>query len=176
MCDPVTISLAVAGAAASYVGQQQAASAQEASNASARQLSIQNQDIQIKSLQNAEDEDSRRASEALIDNQKSAQAARATAQVSAGESGVSGLSIDSLLQDLSMQESLNKQDILQTQDFGQRQRQLDREGVGITTSSQINQLPVVEYPSFLEHAASVGTAAYGSYQKKQEQTRQKQKV
>lgn len=160
MCEPTTVALlTVASSAASFVGQQQAASAQESANNEARNLAIQNQRLQIRALQNQEDEENRRAEEALRDNSRAAEAAKATAQVSAGEAGVSGLSVDALLGDLERQEGENKQDIIQTQDFGQRQRQLDREGVGINAQSQINQLPLVEYPSVFEFA--VGAASSG---------------
>lgn len=166
MCEPTTMAiLSVASTAASFVGQQQAASAQESANNSARNLAIQNQNLQIRALQNAEDEENRRATESLIDNSRAAEAAKATGLVAAGESGVSGLSIDALLGDLDRQEGENKQDVLQTQDFGQRQRQLDREGLGITAQSQINQLPIVQYPSFIGSAIEAGASGYSSYQK-----------
>ena len=166
MCEPTTmLALTVASGAMSYRGQQQAASAQEAANAQSRNLAIQNQNLQIRSLQNAEDEENRRASESIISNAKAADAAKATAMVSAGEAGVSGLSVDALMGAITRQETENKQDVLQTQSFGQRQRQLDREGLGITTQSQINQLPLVEYPSFFEAAVNTGAQAYGSYSK-----------
>lgn len=168
MCEPATltaisIGLTAASGVASYVGQQNAAAAQEAANAQGRNLAIQNQQLQIRALQNQEDEESRRAEEALRENSLAADATRATAAVSAGEAGVAGLSVDALLGDITRQESENKQDVLQTQDFGQRQRQLDREGLGITTQSQINQLPLVEYPSFFDTALQTGTAAFGQY-------------
>lgn len=166
MCDPVSIAvgLTIASGVSEYAGQQAAAEAQEEANDRGRELALQNRNLQIRTLQNAEDEESRRASEALMDNSKAAEAARATAQVSAGESGVSGLSIDALLGDLERQEDQNKNDILQTQDFGQRQRQLDREGLGITAQSQINQMPLVQYPSFFETALKTGGKAYGASQ------------
>lgn len=164
MCD-VTTALLVAGAAAGYKGQQDMAAAQEAANNQGRELALQNRDLQIQALKNAEEEEAIRASEALRQNSQAAEAARATARVAAGESGISGLSVDALLNDLTMQESRNKQDVLQTQDFGQRQRQLDFQGVQITGQSQVNQMPIVEYPNFLETAGTVGGQAYYQYKR-----------
>ena len=164
MCEIAT-ALTVASGVAGLVGQQQAASAQEAANNQARALAIRNQDLQIRALQNAEDEDRRRTSEALIDNQRAANAAKATAQVAAGEAGVAGLSVDALLGDIVRQETENKQDILTTQDFQQRQRQLDREGIGITATSQVNQLPLVEYPSFFNSSLGTASDAFTTYRK-----------
>lgn len=166
MCDPVT-ALTVASTAVGFIGQQQQAAAQEAANNQARNLAIQNQQLQIRALQNQEDEEARRASEALFDNQRQAEARKATAMVSAGEAGVSGLSVDALLGDLDRQVAENKQDIIQTVDFGQRQRQLDREGVGINAQSQVNQLPPVQFPSIFGAAIDAGVSGY--------RTRQQQK-
>ena len=159
MCEPAT-ALAVASGLASFIGQSQVASMQKKANEQARNMTIQNQELQIRSLNNAEDENSRRASQALRDNQKAASATRATAQVAAGESGVAGLSLDALLGDLSRQESTNNQNIKQTLDFQQQQIQLNREGVAITAQSQINQLPLVEYPSFFDAASQTALAVY----------------
>jgi len=169
MCDPVTaLTVAtVASGVTGFIGQQQAASAQEAANMQSRNLAIQNQNLQIRALRNQEEEDAVQASQALQDSAREAAALRARATVAAGESGVSGLSIDALMGDIVRQETENRLNILQTQDFRQRQRQLDREGLGITTQSQINQLPAVQYPSFLEAVASTGSAAYGVYQRGQ---------
>ncbi len=166
MCDPAT-ALTIASGVASFVGQQQAASAQEAANEQGRQLAIQNQQLQIRALQNQEDEDSKRAAEALADNSRAAEALKATARVSAGEAGISGLSVDALLGDLTRQESENAGEIIQTLDFQQRQRDLQREGTGITTQSQINQLPLVQYPSFFDAAIGTATAAFSTYQQSQ---------
>lgn len=165
MCDPVSLTIAtVASAGMSYIGQQQAAKAQEKANRQSAALMMQNQALQIRALQNAEDEDRERTNEDIMDNQKAADAARATAAVAAGESGVSGLSVDALLGDLIRQESENRGDILTSQDFRQRQRQLDREGIGITTQSQVNQLPRPEYPSFLGTALQAGIDGVNTYQ------------
>ncbi len=168
MCEPATpsaisIGLTAASGVAGYIGQQNAASAQESANNQSRNLAIQNQQLQIRALQNQQDEENRRADEALRSNAKQAAAAKATAAVAAGEAGISGLSVDALLGDLTRQETANKNDIIATQDFGQRQRELDREGVGITATSQVNQLPLVEYPSFFEFALGTGAAGFDVY-------------
>lgn len=164
MCDPVTLTvLTVASTAATFIGQKQAADAQEAANQQSRNLVIQNQRLQIRALQNQEDEDSRQAGEALRDNAQAADAAAATARVAAGESGVSGLSIDALLGDIVRQESENRFDIQSTQDFRQRQRELDREGVGITATSQVNQLPLVNEPDPFAAILTAASSSFGNF-------------
>lgn len=156
MCDPVTATIAIASAATSYMGQKQAADAQSAANEQARSLAIQNQNLQIRALRNQEDEDRVSSTNAMRKSQMEAEKVAARARVASGESGVSGLSIDALLGDVDMQLTDNLNTIRTTQGFRQRQRQLDREGLGITTQSQINRLPAVQYPSLLETAANAG--------------------
>lgn len=166
MCTPVALTvMTVASGVLDYAGKVQAANAQEKANNRSRELSIQNQNLQIRALQNQADEDRRQATEALLDNQRDADAARASAAVAAGEAGVSGLSVDALMGDLVRQETDNRLDILSINSFQQRQRELDREGIGITTQSQINQLPLVEYPSFAGAALSTAMDGVGTYQK-----------
>lgn len=166
MCSPVALTvMTVASGVLDYAGKRQAASAQEKANNRSRELAIQNQNLQIRSLQNQADEDRRQATQAILDNQKDADAARSTAAVAAGESGVSGLSIDALMGDLVRQETDNRLNILSINSFQQRQRELDREGIGITAQSQINQLPLVEYPSFASAALSTAMDGVGTYQR-----------
>lgn len=165
MCEPTTIAigLAVASGVSTVVGQVQAASAQSKANARSQELIVRNQNLQIQALQNREDEESKRASEELFDNQRAENAAIARARVSAGEAGVSGLSIDALLNDLEFQGNENALDIEQNFDFNQRQRQLEAEGIGITSESQINQLPAVQQPDYLGIALNTGANAFGAY-------------
>lgn len=166
MCELMT-ALAVASAGMSYMGQAQAAKAQEAANRQATALALQNQQLQIRALQNQEDEDRAATQNEVLSNSRAADAARATSMVAAGEAGVSGLSVDALLGDLVMQETNNRNNLLTSQDYRQRQRQLDREGVGITTRSQINQLPTVQKPSILGSALQAGIDGVGAYRQSQ---------
>lgn len=165
MCEPTALAImSAATTGVQYIGEMQAAKAQEKANKRSTELILKNQALQIQALQNQEDEDRSRTQEAIMDNQKAADAARAAAQVAAGESGVSGLSVDALMGDIFMQESQNKQDLLLSQDYRQRQRQLDREGQGITSQSQVNQLPLVDRPSLLGTALKAGIDGVGTYQ------------
>lgn len=167
MCDPISAGLAIGAGVLNYAGQQQMANAQAAANAQGRELAIQNQRLQIQALNNQEDEDRREASDAIMRSSQEAEAVAATARVASGEAGVSGLSVDALMGDIVMQETANRRTILDTQDNRQRQRQLDREGLGITTQSQINQMPIPEYPSFFGTFLQTGGSIYGQYKQDQ---------
>jgi hypothetical protein len=160
----ITIGLAVASGVANAVGQAEAASAQEEANKASQGLIVRNQALQIQSLQNQEDEDVKKATEAQFDQQREENAAIAKARVSAGESGVAGLSVDALLNDLNFQGNENSFDIAENLDFKKRQRQLEVDGIGITSESQINQLPAVQSPDYLGIALNTGAQAFGAYQ------------
>jgi len=160
----VLIGLAVAGGVSAAVQAKNAADAQEEANEASRGLIVRNQALQIQALQNQEDEDTKRATEAQLDAQRQANAAVSSARVSAGESGVAGLSVDALLNDLNFQGNENSFDIAENLDFKQRQRQLEIEGLGITTESQINQLPAVQQPDYLGIALNTGANAFSAHQ------------
>ncbi len=159
----IMIGLAVAQGVSTAIGAKNAAAAQEKANQQSQSLILQNQALQIKSLQNQEDEEAKRATEALFDAQRQENAAIARARVSAGESGVSGLSVDALLNDLNFQGNENAFDIKENYKFNQTQRGLEVQGVGITSQSQINQLPTVQSPDYVGIALNTAGNAYGSY-------------
>lgn len=153
MCDPVTMGVMIAASAGmSYMGQKQAADANY-------KMAVENQNLQIKGLQNQANEASAKTEQELLSNQKEALANQATARVAAGESGVSGLSVDALLGDIERQGGENKLNILENYSFGVEQRDLNRQGVGINTRSQINQ---VSEPNLLGTALQAGVQMAGA--------------
>lgn len=164
MCDPMT-ALSIAGSVSGFMGQQQMAKSQNAANQVARQQAINSQRLQIQGLQNQEEEDAKKATQSLLENSMKASATAATARVSAGESGVSGLSVDALLGDIDATEDRNKDNILATESFQTRQRELQREGIVQNTQSTVQSLPTVEYPSFFSSAVAGASDAYSTYNK-----------
>jgi hypothetical protein len=166
MCNPAAlVALTIAQGVTQYMGQAQAAKAQQSANNASAALITQNQKLQIQSLQNREEEDAAKAGQQAFESQRAARERAATARVSAGEAGVSGLSIDALMGDYSRQSGENTINILTNLDYAQRQRQLERESIGITSKSQINQLPQVQSPSLLGSALETGANAAFTYYK-----------
>jgi hypothetical protein len=160
MCDPVTLaaaSLAVgtASAAASYVGQSQAADAQDKMNkeAAANAVTAANQNYQYTQQRMAQ-ETAAASTEKLNSNLASAEA-RATAATSAGESGVQGYSINQLIGSYYSKQG-RYTDALDTNYQMSRQGLTDSmDQTSNRTKSAINSLPNPQRPSFLDAAIRV---------------------
>lgn len=161
MCEPVSITLgalsiatSIASGIAGYQAQSQAAAEQEryqnemvlARNAQIRQneqLAAQAYLDQSNQLRLRQSEETAAASQKMQQNSLDAAQARATARVSAGEAGVAGLSIDSLLNDYYRQEGFYNDSVRQNLEWSNRQTEEDLKG---TRASAIqNVLSVTPY-------------------------------
>lgn len=162
MCDPVSamVGLTIGAGALDFVGGMQQASAQESANNASRDLAIRNQNLQIQALNNQAEEDAKVTADKMFESNRAAREQQATARVSSGEAGVSGLSVDALLGDFDRQAGENSATFLQSLSFADRQRQIDRESIGITTQSQINQLPFATRPSLAGAIVKTGANAF----------------
>ncbi len=174
MCNPATAVLAlgalsivtsVATGVIQYVGQQQQAESQaqyQSALMQARNQEIQDntaianesflqQTQQINLRQQQEDE---KASQDIQQVQIEAAKARATARVSAGEAGVSGLSVDSLLADYYRQEDVFRESVRRNRQLGRLQSREDIKGLKAQAEGRIASVrpyvpePIVR-PSFL---------------------------
>lgn len=136
--------LAIATSAAtgivSYIGQSQQAEVQ--ANYQAQLVQARNQEIlenarlaqesylqqahQLNLRQQQEDE---RASQSIQQTRQEAAQARAITRVAAGESGVTGLSVDSLLRDFYRQEDSFNESVRRNRDFSRLQNQEDMKGL-----------------------------------------------
>ncbi|MBW9073294.1 virion core protein, T7 gp14 family [Agrobacterium deltaense] len=116
MCDPITMVAAALGTAQTvtgYIGERQAAAAQNAmvrenQKAANANLVREYADVQTRQIQ---EEDA--AAVQKQDISREARAARATTMAAAGEAGVSGLSVDALLADVYGKEATAKDRISQ---------------------------------------------------------------
>lgn len=178
MCGIAAIGLAISAVSsiASVVGQQAQAQAQaDSQNAYNRQLEQNALTARNANLANLEVErnttlaDTR---EQINQNAIAARRAEATARVSAGESGISGLSVDALLRDLSGQ--MGYDNATATENYLRQDRNINirRENVQNQYVSTLNGVkqPVIQSPNYLGAALSIGQAgvnAYGQYQAQQ---------
>ena len=142
MCLPVVIAgVAIASAVASIYAQQQqskmtnATYKQNADNARTAQLNAYEQAGVANSQQYQQ------ATQAATDNALSAARARATATAAAGDSGVAGNSIDSIVNDISRQEGNNYATINTNRDWAVEQARLQGQGIQAQAASQINGAP-----------------------------------
>jgi len=99
---------------------------------------------------------------------KDARAARATAMVSAGESGVSGLTVDALLADIYGKEAEYKDRVTQNTGFTTDNLKAEMKGLQAKAQDRINGIQPMNGPNPLASALKIGASglnAFGSYKK-----------
>lgn len=89
--------------------------------------------------------------------------ARATAKVAAGESGVSGLSVDGLLRDFYGREGRYNDRVDQNTEWTTNQLQLEKTSSGLQTVDRINSVPTAKRPSFLDAGLRIAGAGLDSF-------------
>jgi len=166
MCEPVTLASAALGAGGvglDFLGQSQEAKAQEQryqiNAANVREATaLQIESLQLETLQ---------AGQAIgrdkIANSKEALKARAAAQVNAGESGVTGLSVNALVNDVYAQEATTADGLEQQGEFRTQQSSNDLHSTSITARSQINQVSRGQKPSALGALLQLGSAGIDAF-------------
>lgn len=161
MCDPVTMAvLTIASTAATVEGQRQAAKAQEQTNQRQYENAMQARAANINQTNLMQQQEREGAMQKLEENNLAARAAQSTANVSAGESGISGLSVDSLMADLGTRQNRFNSSVETNYDRTAESIALQRENVNINAASQINQLKTPATPDYFGAALRIGTAAY----------------
>jgi uncharacterized protein YlxW (UPF0749 family) len=165
MCDPVTLTtLAVVSGTAQYVGQRRMARQQARYQARAaeaeRQRAMQEQSaMRIRQAQEQE-----AANRELADVSLKSREALAKARTSAGEAGVSGASVEMLLDDYTRQEAAYRIGITR-----QRELQDVQTGLALTDAgyrTQMRQIEInkpIDKPSFLTAAATTAMNAASAY-------------
>jgi hypothetical protein len=166
----ISLATIAATTAASVVAQQQAASAQqkadEINRANAKQaadnaFNLQTTQENIRLLQEGDEKSQKQFNNAL-----QAKKARSTASVAAGEVGVSGVSVDTLLADYSASEA-RYNDALQTNLENETiQSQFNMKGYDATRQSRINQFnqaKVYKQPDYFGAALRIGGGAVDAY-------------
>jgi len=165
MCEPTTamLVLTAASTAMSVNAQQEQASAQEAANQRQYQNSMKAMAANVNQT-NAEHMQQREAAiQKLDENNMNARAARSTAQVSAGENGISGMSVDALLSDLGNRQQRFNSSVTTNYQNAEMAINNQRENIGIDAASQINSLKTPSMPDYAGAALRIGTAAYDYY-------------
>jgi len=169
MCNPVFIGFALS--AASTVMEQQAAEASaDAANknaeAQARNATQATLNDYSQTAQRDLQEQSAAAQE-LDQNQMAAARQQATARVSSGEAGVSGLSIDALERGYKGQELRNSDVIQRNLAFQQQQSAQTRKSIYTTGKGRVNQAAasMKTKPSRLGAALQIGGAGLDAYTK-----------
>lgn len=168
MCEPTTLaaaSLAIASASTifSFVQQQGQADYTEdmaRQNADAVRQDTVNQYDQL-SFRRIQERDA--AVEEKMGANLDALRARSTARASAGESGVSGLSVDALIADYYGQQGRYNDGV--DRNYANTSFQIDQEmkGAQARGTTAIRNLPRGQRPSFIDAGLRIGGAALGAY-------------
>lgn len=173
MCDPIgMLGLAISAGQTmlGYMGEQEQYQRAEAhrqqniKNANAAALDQYNQTLTR--IAQEGDATGLQKSEAVSD----ARAARATATVAAGESGVSGLSVDSLIADYHGREGTYIDQLTEQNEWTTTQLHHDMRGIRAAAIDRGSSIPVPVKPGFASAAFRIGGAgvsAYGDYLNRQ---------
>lgn len=105
MCAPIGLIAGIASAGASFIGQRQAASAQERAQANATELEQQRFLDQANSARVQQAQANIASAQRIRSASLQAEQARARATVAAGEAGVTGLSVNALVDDMTRREA-----------------------------------------------------------------------
>lgn len=160
MCEPTTMALlAIASAGAGLYGQQQAANAQEDYNKEMAKNAViannqKNAQISQRQLQERD-----AATGKIMQNNLEATKAKATAQVAASSAGVGGVSVDSLLADLSGAQGRYNTSVTENLRSSNMASDWDRTNTYNEMASTINGLKAPVMPDYLGAALRIGTAA-----------------
>jgi hypothetical protein len=159
MCEPTTMmALTIASTAASVYGQQQAAKAQTRANQQTYDSQMQAYRFNQASSNFTRVQEAENLAQTRMTNDAAARRAMATARVSAGESGVTGLSVDALLADIGARAGMDNSNAETNYLRRDRAIQADAMNNWANTSSAINKLQTPTAPDYLGAALKIGTA------------------
>jgi len=156
MCTPLAAVSALVGGAqtvSSIVGQRQQAEMQQQAQATASAQERQRYLAEVSAMRTQQQQEMVARAQRIQEANRKAMEARATARVSAGESGVSGLSVDALLGDLTRKEAeytFSEQQQAEMTDVN-RQLQLKEAGIGFNRNMLRINRPI-EQPDYLGSA------------------------
>lgn len=167
MCSPLIASsiIGAASTASSLIGQSQQASAQREAQAIASRQERQRYLAEVSAMRTQQQQEAIARSQNIEESTRRAMEARATARTAAGEAGVSGLSVDALLGDLSRQQAeyeFSVQRQAQLTDVN-RQLALRESGLGFSRNMlRINQ-PIAQpdYLGTVTQGLQTGLSNYG---------------
>lgn len=159
MCD-IPTTLLVLSTVAGVEGQRQQAKAQDAYNKQQAKNAMEAYKANIAQTNLMQSQEHAAATQKINENNRAAEAAKATALVSAGESGISGLSVDTLLADLAGGQARYNESVNQNYENASMAIDNQRTNAQVNAASQINSLKTPQSPDYLGAALRIGTAVY----------------
>lgn len=161
MCNAVAMfALNVASTVAGVEGQRQQAKAQNAYNDQQAKNAMEAYRANLAQTNLMQSQEHAAATQKVNENNRAAEAAKAKALVSAGESGISGLSVDTLLADLSGEQARYNESVNQNYQNASMALDNQRTNARVNAASQINSLKTPQSPDYLGAALRIGQATY----------------
>jgi hypothetical protein len=161
MCEPTTLAvLTIASTAATVYQQDQAARAQTKANQQTYDSQMLAYNYNLANANVTKQQEAENLAQKKLEINSRVQADQAKATVSAGEAGVSGLSVDALLQELG---GAGGRAVSNAEtNYLRRDRAIEAEKMNMWsgTASAINSLKTPQGPDYLGAALKIGTAAY----------------
>lgn len=159
MCEPTTMMvLSIASTAAGVYAQQQQANAQAAANKQAYENQMTAYRVNQANSQFSRVQEAENLAEKKVANNNAARRAQSTAAVSAGEAGISGLSVDALMAEIGGM--AGRDNISAETNYLRRDQaiQTDMTNNWANTASAINKLETPKTPDYLGAALKIGTS------------------
>ena len=158
------LALGAASGGAQYLGQRQQAKQQARYQAQAAQAERQRAMQEQRSIRMRQAQEQEATNRELADVALKSREALATATVSAGESGVAGLSVDALLDDYTRQEASYRMGIGRQQEMKDLQTGLALTDAGFRSQNRLIGINrPVNKPSFLTAALDAGSRGLSGY-------------
>ena len=166
MCNPVpaAIGLGVAQAGSQFIGQRQMANAQAEVQRRASAAERQRYLNEVSSMRVQQRQEQIAAAQRIQESTRKAREARATARVSAGEAGVSGLSVDALINDLTREEASYRFATNQQTQMNDVNRTLQLRDAGLGFQNNLLRINrPIEQPDYLGAALSGAQTGMSTY-------------
>lgn len=155
-----TLALSIASAAATAAAQDQAASAQAAANKQTYDSQMQAYNANIANANLAKQQEASATSAKIIENNAAARRDQSKALVSAGEAGVSGLSVGALLAELGGEAGRANTNAMANYEQRDRAIEMDRMNAWAGTTSNISALKSPQGADYIGAGLKIASAAY----------------
>jgi hypothetical protein len=164
MCDAVSAGLAISAlaAGASVAQQDAAASAQTKSNNQQRENAIKARNENLSQIELQKQQATTQAGQKTFENNLQAQKAEATTKVSAGENGISGLSVDYLLGEIDANRGRYNTSVEANLKDNVVGFDLQRNNVQTGAVNSVSQLKTPQAPDYIGAALRIGNG-YANY-------------
>lgn len=153
----------VASAGAGVAAQAGAASAQSEANEIAKDNAIEARDANYDQLHLMAQQEQAAAEQQIQENDLEALRSTETAKVAAGESGVTGLSVDALLADMYGKSARFEDNVNQNLEARTNQIGFEMENVDRSYRSTVSSLPQPAKPDYLGATIKAGSGIFGAY-------------